>query len=330
MTLILTKTDPWFSLQVSDRAVSNDTEVLDPHANKATLYLGKDCDISIAYSGAAHVGERPTDEWLAEILWGAPFEQGPHGVDTHEGTPPRLLTFSEVLDLLKRELEAIWPRLRQAGHRYPISLSVTGWLFDGDANRNRVIFLIRKTLGVNEYQVKEHEVMPAGGTRVGFIAYPTCLERNRSGEILQLVGPKVSYGPKGATADRDENVFVEEIRAVHAGGRNYKVGPHCMSILIPDARDQYIRVRFLPAGPTRTIIHFENAPSVEMPVFLTPWVVHRLGFIPVTAFTRPVSFDGGGRKIVFMGPDAGADMPLIQAIVARRPFPPLVPPLLRR
>jgi hypothetical protein len=83
MTLILTIANPAFVLQVSDRLVTvkrgSAVGSHDPIANKTIVYRARDGLVSIGYSGIAYIGNLPTDEWIAQLLWGNPLPKTPDG-----------------------------------------------------------------------------------------------------------------------------------------------------------------------------------------------------------------------------------------------------------
>ena len=62
MTLILSLASSWFTLQVSDRLVTQAGKQFDPIANKNILYIGPDGIISLGYTGLAHLDGIPTDQ----------------------------------------------------------------------------------------------------------------------------------------------------------------------------------------------------------------------------------------------------------------------------
>lgn len=73
MTLVLTAATPAFVVQAADRLLTKQFATIRPHdqvANKTILYRATDAVAVLSYSGLAYRGAKPTDEWLAELLWG--------------------------------------------------------------------------------------------------------------------------------------------------------------------------------------------------------------------------------------------------------------------
>jgi hypothetical protein len=134
MTVVLTFGCPAFVMQISDRLVSvrradpttgriGGAEPFDPLSNKALIFRAADAIVSIGYSGTAYLEDRPTDEWIAEILWGEPLpEPGPWG-----GTPtvmrgaPVLRGLWPVVRMLCSQLEAL------AVSDHGLSMTIAGW-----------------------------------------------------------------------------------------------------------------------------------------------------------------------------------------------------------
>jgi hypothetical protein len=74
MSLVLTAACRLFTMQVSDRLISTEHQRTDPPeyalSNKSIVYLALNAIVSMGYVGTAYLEGRPTDEWIAERLWG--------------------------------------------------------------------------------------------------------------------------------------------------------------------------------------------------------------------------------------------------------------------
>ena len=70
MTLVLTLVTTRYVMQVADRLVTTDGKKFDPASNKSLIYLAKNAIVTIGYSGLAYLDGIPTDEWIAQTLWG--------------------------------------------------------------------------------------------------------------------------------------------------------------------------------------------------------------------------------------------------------------------
>src|SRR6266571_942519 len=70
----------------------------------------------------------------------------------------------------------------------------------------------------------------------------------------------------------DESILIETIRQVASAKGKRKVGPHCMSILLPAPGASPVRVRYFPLTPDRAQI--VNSSGVqEVSVAFSPWII---------------------------------------------------------
>ena len=128
MTLALTKVSANYVLQVSDRLVTRRSsgEQHDPFANKNIIYAAKDGIVVIAYAGLAYLDDVPTDEWIAERLWGEPFEyRDGHPVALQLGAKPKDIRLGPALRRLCGELQQTLRRL--SGEDVSFELTAAGW-----------------------------------------------------------------------------------------------------------------------------------------------------------------------------------------------------------
>lgn len=72
MTLLLAHAARYEAIHVSDRllTLASPTRPFDQFSNKAVLYLCTDAIIALVYTGVAYIGNRPTDDWIAQQLTG--------------------------------------------------------------------------------------------------------------------------------------------------------------------------------------------------------------------------------------------------------------------
>ena len=73
----------------------------DSAANKSIIYVGKDCRLVLGYTGQSHIGNKPTDRWLAELIRG-----GREMPEQSEGAWPPIgdMRSAELLTLLTRNM----------------------------------------------------------------------------------------------------------------------------------------------------------------------------------------------------------------------------------
>lgn len=70
MTLVLTLVTTRYVMQVADRLVTVGGNKFDPASNKSLIYVARNAIVTIGYSGLAYLDGIPTDEWIAQTLWG--------------------------------------------------------------------------------------------------------------------------------------------------------------------------------------------------------------------------------------------------------------------
>jgi hypothetical protein len=94
MSLVLTGACTLFTMQVSDRLVTEirpadrATRPFDALSNKSIIFRALNAIVSMGYVGSAYVDRKPTDEWIAEQLWGEPLtDRTPDGRMIHGEGP---------------------------------------------------------------------------------------------------------------------------------------------------------------------------------------------------------------------------------------------------
>jgi hypothetical protein len=102
MTIILSLVTSYYSLQVSDRLLSepkgqNQYKPWDPASNKSVVVLTRDGLISMGYTGPAFISRIPMDGWIAEAITGedpssaaGPERGGSESGSVVQGRPRRL------------------------------------------------------------------------------------------------------------------------------------------------------------------------------------------------------------------------------------------------
>lgn len=118
MTLVLGAVAGGVVYQVSDRLLSRGNLVFDRVSNKAVVVIARDGFFSIGYSGIGYIDGTPTDQVIAELILGIPW-QGAMG--TTRGLPDSYVVFRRLQDGLARRLGRRFPR-------YALNLTATGVL----------------------------------------------------------------------------------------------------------------------------------------------------------------------------------------------------------
>lgn len=129
MTLHLSLLTGRHALQVGDRLLTTgqpgNASRWDEVSNKMLLIETRSGSLLISYSGLAHIGRKPTDQWLAERITGVRLPTGPDGgLPTQDGG--RLTTGADVhrgINELFAALMSQPPHLREMG----LELLVSGF-----------------------------------------------------------------------------------------------------------------------------------------------------------------------------------------------------------
>lgn len=104
-------------VQTGDRLLSRGGQRWDPLANKTVVLLGVDGSATISYSGLAYIGQKPTDQWIAEAV----SERDPvfagRLATRHDSTlRPRIgLALANLRDAIERDFASLPRRDRISG-----------------------------------------------------------------------------------------------------------------------------------------------------------------------------------------------------------------------
>jgi len=301
MTLHITCISTRYTLQVSDRLVSGGMH--DPLANKNLIYSARDAIVTIGYTGLAYGlspsnRDMPTDEWIAEQLWGQSIPRG------HDGARPvtiatarigRWLDIGQSVELLRSRLDNSVSRLKHSWSKLPFEVIIAGWQETRRHGVQPVLVQIIKREGNAPCAIERPARYWHLGHKVGLVAMPDgYLPKNELadlGEMLRRSGP-----------DESESRLARCIRHV-ASRHTCTVGPHSMSILLPPPGIAPIRVRFIPAVPHFATFYSEKQNRQwELPVAFSPWVVGQNGFLAPSINVGESRVQLGSREIVIEAP----------------------------
>ncbi|MGI8733747.1 MAG: hypothetical protein ACR2LM_10660 [Pyrinomonadaceae bacterium] len=257
---------------VSDRLVSGGMS--DPLANKNLIYHAGDAIVVIGYAGKAyglHPSKRdmPTDEWIAETLWGKPIPRGRDGrtpATINFGEAGKVLSIDQAIRLLQTELEKSFQRLpASVRKRSTVHLAIAGWK---ENRRGIVQFVLAQILKRGGSFIVESPPRYIYRAR-----HKSCVVSFPDGYILAAELSHLAKRLCALTPDASESLFVDEIRRI-ALLRPDKVGPHCLSILLPPHDIKPIRVRFIPTVEHKALISFPSKGiSKTLTVAFSPWIL---------------------------------------------------------
>jgi hypothetical protein len=273
MTLHLTRASGQYILQVSDRLVSGGFQ--DPVANKNLIYWARDAIVLIGYTGLAYNispynPNKPTDEWIAEVLWGKPIPK------INNDTKPFALSFEQIdrwldigqsIKLLRDELQNSFNRLPISHRKLPFEVVAVGYqLQKKHSNIYRpIIVQIKKTSETTSFNIERQKRNWYLKGRIGLATIPDgYLSKTELSEYKE----KLPF----ASPDESERLLVELIR--HAASRHPKsIGSNCISILLPRLDIAPIRIRFFPDIPHSAIFTSGGEFKYRLRVSFSPWVI---------------------------------------------------------
>ena len=128
MTTVIATATRQFCVLVSDRVVTvtrrgRPASVHDSLSNKLVVFIGADAVAVLAYTGAAYLEGLPTDQWMAQTIWGAPIDPGDDGIiPMVGGKRPRCTNLNQTLFSLRAKLRTVnggaQVEIAATGYRY--------------------------------------------------------------------------------------------------------------------------------------------------------------------------------------------------------------------
>ena len=275
MTLILTHIrNPAWVVQVTDRLVSTSVgrkaKAYDPESNKNLIFLSNFAAVAIGYAGLSYLNRIPTDEWIAQTLWGEKLTRGPRGgpAMSHFGWR-QLPTLGPALKVLADKLTNV-AASTPAMSRYPVFLAVTGWIAYTHKEPRPFFCIIgpRTPTTLGTYAVQW--VAPRHFGNRHFVSatpngYVSTAERR---ELFDKLG--TAEGPKAA-----EELLIQTLRIV-AERSPETVGADCMSISLSPPHLRQVIVEYLP-DVVRAAVLRSGKGDAQLPVSYTPWILSPLG-----------------------------------------------------
>lgn len=274
MTLILTRADRDYVLQVTDRLVTQAArEPFDSMSNKNVLLCSRNGVLALAYTGLAYIGGVPTDQWIVETLTGFTFDRDrkPPAFST---VPTRSQDIGQALMLLRDGLEhaPIESRWLPQWKASSFDLSISGWQWSKRYYRPILAWLSKRegTLSIQSGHMPRYWHWDRVRSETGFkvkvgVAPSSNLPRAQFESLTERLAD--------CDPDQAERTMVEMIRDV---SRSLPlVGPHCMSILLKPPSHFGARVRYIPAGGDSGLARLSTSrgATFTLPVAFTPWLV---------------------------------------------------------
>jgi len=256
MTLILARASAEFVLQVTDRLVSLNQKPFDKLANKNILYIASNAVVTLAYTGEAYLDNIPTDHWIAQKLLG--FEIDP-------ANPPAMAAgqngskrdIGQSFRILTDELDRQDPKKRLS-----LLVSVQGWQWNSRGRLRPLVGHITRMPSRNSFDVhfEQRDWYLKGAQTISAPYANIGIE-----ELTELSNQLRDKQPKEA-----EVLLVDKIRQI--SNTNTWVGPHCISVLLPQLSNPNIFVRYHTADPS--VLSNQQALEAGDDLWAySPWIV---------------------------------------------------------
>ena len=281
VTLVIATASRYFAVMVSDRmvTVSQDRRpirIFDPSSNKSIVFISSDCVLLFGYTGFAYLDQIPTDQWIAQELWGAPIVADDSGsVPMVGGRRPGRKQINQILYGLRNRLRATpggdQVEIMAVGYRYcrnrftPVLIA-----FDGAVG----------TLKSPMMTMRPATDKAGREAMIGTIPARAAIDEARS------EAPTLQRSNELQLAAHVASIHTSTIRKTAA--KTVTVGPHVMKIMVPTSHhpswgrgpwQRRIVCQFDPLDPQAGTID-DATSALGAPSAFSPWVVTDVGFQP--------------------------------------------------
>lgn len=284
MTLILSRTSCCYAVVVADRRVTRGNAVFDPYANKNLVFHARNAVVAMGYTGIAHIGGIPTDQWIAQTLTTSVFPEGYHG----RGTVPAVMSIRYEKDYLGVHVKKLQERLgcvrgtlplqdRQHWTSTPFDLLVTGF----ECNHGKIrpyLAALSKPSDSDTFSLNfagRYWFIPRGQR----IPVRTCAVpgQNLTRADIESIHNRLDsvwgdgHGSYQDVANHADAMLAELTQDVSA--RLNLVGPDTLSILIPhQAIDLTIRIHYNPVESNSGLLVTRES-QIPVTVAFSPWII---------------------------------------------------------
>jgi len=258
MTLILTRAFYRSIIQVSDRAITVESQPYDLLSNKALICLLPDALIAISYTGLAYINTLPTDQWIAQAISGVSYNtpSKPSALAIGDlGTKIRIGPMLQSLkDKFNSTISNLGNRERRTWETYPFVIVIDGWQWNSKGHHRPVLYRL---------------VKQPGSIKIGITMRPRNWYVDRRLKVIMT--------PHGHLDDSELNQLLSDVFGVpppvalsrmadaiqFVSSRSSLVGPHSVAIWLPPPTRRYAEVHYIPG--TRD--------PEQIPVAYSPWVI---------------------------------------------------------
>lgn len=285
--MVIATASRYFAVMVSDRMVTvsqrgHPIRTHDPSANKSVIFISADAVLAFGYTGLAYLDRIPTDQWIAQELWGAPIIENDSGtIPMVGGRRPGFARINQVLFSLRSKLRAT-----RGGAQ--VEIAAVGYRY----RRKRFLPILIAFDGADGVSKSAMMTMRPAADHIGREGIIGTIPTQAMIDEARSEAPTV----KGL----DELQFAAHIAAIHAStirkaaAKMVTVGPHVMKVLIPTIHhwsrgrgpwQREIVCQFDPLVAEDGAMD-EGTSALGAPSAFGPWVVTDFGF-------QPAAFMGG-------------------------------------
>ena len=267
MTLHLAFINQTVVVHASDRLVTYNTipGQHDVFANKTIVLAAHSGIVSIGYTGLSFVGDVPTDEWIAEVLWREPVGIGGTVVTGKRADKPRL-DAGAYAELLRSSLEARFSELPTCD-RHPLTLGLFGIHWPSDTG------LLKPLNWTIENDPRDLSRFRGSRDRT--------LNGNPEGVVLRAVPPWPGVDLQRTAEAAVVTASVHEVNAALTGEMRRVAQTH------PHIGADTLLVAITPGLHPNVTTYFNSAPHAPglsdgegvTPIAFSPWIVGRTTLI---------------------------------------------------
>lgn len=300
MTLVLIAATPFYVVQCADRLLTTADRAqraFDPAANKTILFRASDAVAVISYAGLAYVGAAPTDEYLAELLWGAPLGRGPDGVRpaNRHGRRPHQWNMGQAERALEAALSV------KAFDKHSIAVTIAGWR----QRKRRITPFVTEIERWPGQPVKLSRSPRVFTPDLNFFLHGIGVDFD-SAALMRGLRREEAGRRIGPSAHETQAALVRAIKEIAA--HDARVGADVLSVVLPRPGLGGGEILFHAARPWPARITTPTRVIDVAHADHTPWVITPNAIAPPTAVVGETIIDMGGYEVALHGAPPGGGL----------------------
>lgn len=286
MTLILSRNSGKYILQVSDRLITRSGDPVDQASNKTIIYHARDAIVTMSYTGLAYISNIPTDQWIAEMLIGLPYDRNRKPPAIGPGTR-KYTDIGLSLRIIKDRLESISQTRSEDAkiwNKTAFDLSINGWQWDKKGHSRPLVAWLSK--GADDKSIEighKNRDWFYGGRMIVTAAPAGYVKTNQLREITDALSYK----------SPDDSVLYLT-RVIQSCSKVFpQIGSDCMSVLLLHPNNGLIRVKYIPDQINKALMISDQGSSI-IKVGFTPWMIGpNVTYAPALLFGQGWQFSLG-------------------------------------